>query len=51
MPIAPSQSIEDDDDYACDDEIDEASDPFEILAAREEAMGQPLYFMTNIEVH
>lgn len=52
MPIAPSQSTDQDaDDFIDGDEIDEAADPFEILAAREEAMGTPLYFMNNIEVH
>ncbi len=35
-----------------DDDLDESSDPFEILAAREEAAGVPLFFMTtNQEAH
>jgi hypothetical protein len=50
MPTAQSPFIDPDDDLL-DDEIDESSDPFEILAAREEAMGTPLYFMDNFEVH
>lgn len=47
MPTAQSPFIEPDDD----DEIDESTDPFEILAAREEALGTPLYFMSDFEVH
>lgn len=50
MPTPQSPSTEPDDDDLLD-EIDESSDPFEILAAREEAMGTPLYFMSNFEVH
>lgn len=52
MPTPQSPFTEqDDDDLPGSDEIDESSDPFLILAAREEAMGTPLYFMSNFEVH
>jgi hypothetical protein len=35
-----------------DDELSESSDPFEILAAKEAYLGQPLYFtIIDQEIH